>query len=190
MDCGFESRSRYQICPCGGTVDAHASEACPFGGVGSTPTTGTKFGWLAEWTIALSWKGSEPVTPCSVGSNPTPSARTIEDAGVESRHRHGRCSTSPIVCRSLDMEGWQSPAYCGGLENRWASDPCSVGSNPTPSARHARVAQLVERRPEKARVGGSRPSLSTIIAVVAQLVEHSPGTGEVAGSIPAHSTRI
>ena len=30
-------------------------------------------GWMAEWSIALSWKGSEPKG--SVGSNPTPTAK-------------------------------------------------------------------------------------------------------------------
>lgn len=47
---------------------------------------------------------------------------------------------------------------------------------------HGCLAQLVERRPYKANVGGSNPSLPTSYAGVAQLVEHLPSKQNVVSS--------
>lgn len=79
--------------------------------------------------------------------------------------------TSPMTSLSLSvaMERFTEPArVCTGRR---------VGN-------HGQVAQLVERRPEKASVVGSNPSLTTTSAQVAQLVERRLG-----GSIPSLGTK-
>ena len=59
------------------------------------------------------------------------------------------------------METWQSLVYCNGLENRRTREG-TVGSNPTLSANHGLLAQLVERETLNLQVVGSTPSQSTI----------------------------
>src|SRR6266581_5146844 len=62
------------------------------------------------------------------------------------------------------------------------------GSNPSPTTRHAGVAQLVEHQPSKLRVAGSSP-VARSVARVAQSVERALGKDEVTGSIPVASFR-
>ena len=78
------------------------------------------------------------------------------------------------------------PEWPKGADCKSAALTRYEGSNPSPTTRHAGVAQLVEHQPSKLRVAGSSP-VARSVARVAQSVERVLGKDEVTGSIPVAS---
>ena len=107
-------------------------------------------------------------------------------AGTQSAHR--RCHQDPRR-ESAEVPGWQSPQGCCKLMGLFTLRSAVTFARPT---RQGCLAQLVERRPYKANVGGSIPSAPTSVegatgrhvahaGVVVQLVRipacHAGGRG-------------
>ena len=101
----------------------------------------------------------------------------VSSATGEPGDRAGRVAVSPSACRPA-VERIQGGCYnrcCSGRSQRLTARVCrqtpssqaSLRRCAAPAARCGRkrgqVAQVVERSPEKAGVGGSTPSLATII---------------------------
>lgn len=133
-----------------------------------------KFGRVGERFNPASWKGADPSG--SVGSNPTPSARSWMVGRARFKALVLKTSTGNTVVRSnrtpsANLERWQSPAYCTGFEHRQTETSREFKSRPL---RHLKTMEIhckhiVDR-------AGDRQFVIDRMYVVTAVGVQSPGT--------------